>query len=64
MLNFGETYIEKRKFHTLIKPPDINDAKIQNILTSNKYSIRNKCFKYFIGYAIHSNGDMKPFLIW
>ena len=52
MLNFGETYIEKRKFHTLIKPPDINDAKIQNILTSNKYSIRNKCFKYFMQFIL------------
>ena len=64
MLKFGETYIEKSKFHTSKKDTDTKDAKTGNILTSNKNPIKKKCFKYFIGYVNFSNDDNKTFLIW
>ena len=36
MLNFGEIYVKKRKFHNSKEPSNINDADIEHILVSNK----------------------------
>ena len=60
MLKFGEIYVEKSIFiplkkHIDINQTDINQVDIKHILLSNKYSIRNTCFKYFIGFP---NGFM------
>lgn len=36
MLNFGEIYVKKHKFHNSKEPSNINDADIEHILVSNK----------------------------
>ena len=47
---FGDTEIEKRKFHQHKEPTSIKNIDINKIGISNKASFGKKGFKYFVGY--------------
>ena len=47
---FGDTEIEKRKFHQHEEPTSIKNIDINKIGISNKASFVKKGFKYFVGY--------------
>ena len=50
IVTFGETDIEKHKFHGHKNPILVYDVDINKILVSNKVSFGKKSFRYFIGY--------------
>ena len=50
IIKFGDTEIEKYKFHQHKNPILINNIDINKIVVSNKVSFGKKDFKYFIGY--------------
>ena len=50
IIKFGDTEIEKHKFHQRKQPILINNVDINKTLVSNKISFRKKGFKYFIRY--------------
>ena len=45
-----DTEIEKPKFHQYKRPISINNIDINKIVVSNKVSLGQNSFKYFIGY--------------
>ena len=45
-----DTEIEKPKFHQYKRPISINNIDINKIVVSNKVSLGQNGFKYFIGY--------------
>ena len=49
-ITFGDTVMEKHKFHQYKRPISIKNININKIVVSNKASIVKKGFKYFIGY--------------
>ena len=49
-IKFGDTEIEKYKFHQHKAPISINKIDFNKIVVSNKVSFSKKDFKYFIGY--------------
>ena len=50
ILTFGDIEIEKHKFHRYKSPTFLEDVGIDNILVSNKVSLGEKNYKYFINY--------------
>ena len=50
IIKFGNTEIEKQKFHQHKKPASMKKINIDKIVVSNKVSFGKKPFKYFIGY--------------
>ena len=50
IIKFGETEIEKHKFHQNKNPFLIYDLDINEILVSNKVSVGKKGLKYSTGY--------------
>ena len=50
IITFGNTEVEKHKFHQYKSPNPINDVDISKIAVFNKVPFGKKCFKYFIGY--------------
>ena len=49
-IKFGNTEVEKHKFHQNRSPITINNVDIDKIVVSNKVSFSKKDFRYFIGY--------------
>ena len=47
---FGDTEVEKDKFHQHKSPISIYDVNVDIIIVSNRVPIGRKSFKYFIGY--------------
>ena len=47
---FGDTGIEKQKFHQHKRPTLINNIDINKIVVSDKVSFGKKGFRYFIDY--------------
>ena len=54
IIKFDDTKIKKYSFHQHKSPISINNININNIVVSNKVTIGEKEFKYFIGYKHHS----------
>ena len=50
VIKFGDTEIEKHKFHQRKQPILINNVDINKTLVSNKVSFHKKGFKYLIRY--------------
>ena len=50
IIKYGDTEIEKQKFHQCKKPISIRNIDINKILVSNKVFFGKKGFKYFICY--------------
>ena len=50
IINFGNTEVEKHKFHQNKSAIPINNVDINKIVVSNKASFDKKDFKSFIGY--------------
>ena len=52
IIKFGDTEMEKQKPHQHNSPISINTIDTNKIVASNKLSLslREKAFKYFIGY--------------
>ena len=61
IINFGETEIEKHKFHHHESPISTYDVDDNKILVSNKDSFGKKGFEYFIGCQ---NGKQVRPLMW
>ena len=53
------------KFHSTKNLVDIYNVDINHILVSSEFKdpIGKKCFKYFIGYLNHSDGNLTPLSI-
>ena len=49
-IKFGDTEIEKQKFHQHKRPISMNNIDINKIVVSNKVSFNKKGFENFIGY--------------
>ena len=49
VMKFGDTEIEKHKFHQHKNPISISNVYINKIVVSNKVPFGKKGFKYFIG---------------
>ena len=49
-LTFGETEVEKYKFHQHKSPISIYDVNIDRIVVTNRVRFGKKGFNYFIGY--------------
>ena len=49
IIKFGDTEIEKQKFHQNKSPISIKYIDIDNIVVSNKVSFGKKGFEYLIG---------------
>ena len=58
---FGDTEIEKHKFHNHKNLIPIYDVDINKIIVSNRVSFGKKGFKYFIGYK--DNKKVRPLYI-
>ena len=58
---FGDTEIEKHKFHNHKNLIPIYDVDINKIIVSNRVSFGKKGFKYFIGYK--DNKKARPLYI-
>ena len=50
---FGDIEIEKNKFYRYKSPVLLRDVDIEKVLFSNKTSLGEKNYKYFIGYLYH-----------
>ena len=50
IITFGDTEVEQYKFCQNKSPISISDVNINKIIVSNKVSLGQKGFKYFIGY--------------
>ena len=50
VIKFGDAEIKKHKLHQYKKPISIKNTDINKIVVSNKASLGQKGFKYFIGY--------------
>ena len=50
IIKFGDTEIQKQKFHQYKEPISIKTIDINTIVVSNKVSFGKKVFKYFTGY--------------
>ena len=50
VIKFGDTEIQKQKFHQYKELISIKNIDIKKIVVSNKVSFGKKGFKYFIGY--------------
>ena len=50
IIKFGDTEIEKHKFHQYRKPILIKNIDFNQLVVSNKISFGKNGFKYFIGY--------------
>ena len=50
IIKFGDAKIKKHKLHQYKKPISIKNTDINKIVVSNKASLGQKGFKYFIGY--------------
>ena len=59
---FGDTEIEKHKFHQHKSPVSINNIDINKIVVSNKSLFRKKGFKHFIGYS--DSKEIRPLCIF
>ena len=55
IVKFGDTEIEKHKFHEHKNAILINNINIKKKIVSNKISPCKKGFKYFIGYRDGKN---------
>ena len=65
IITFGDTELEKHKFHRDKSPIFLNVVDTDNVLVSNKISTGEKKYKYFIGcldddYKIKSLHIMLP----
>ena len=49
-IRFGDTEIEKRKFHCYKSPILIDVVEINKTIVANKVSFHKKSFKHFIDY--------------
>ena len=61
IIPFGDTEIERHKFHCHKNLILIDDAYINKITVSNKISFGKECCEYFIGYK--ANEKIKPLRI-
>ena len=61
IIPFGDTEIERHKFHCHKNLILIDDAYINKITVSNKISFGKECCKFFIGYK--ANEKIKPLRI-
>ena len=50
IITFGDTEIEKHKFHHYKSPIPLEDVDIKNVLVSNTIYSDEKSYKYFIDY--------------
>ena len=50
IVNFDDSEIEKKKFHQLKRPISINNIDVNKIVVSNKASLGQNDFKYYISY--------------
>ena len=50
VIKFGDAEIKKHKLHQYKKTISIKNTDINKIVVSNKASLGQKGFKYFIGY--------------
>ena len=57
IIKFGESKLEKYKFHQHKNLIEIYDVEINQILAFNKVSLGKKDFKYFIGYKDGNKSD-------
>ena len=58
-LTFEDIEIEKNKFYHHKTPIFLGDVDIEKVLASNKISLGEKNYKYFIGYLYNGN-KFKP----
>ena len=49
-LKFNNIRLNKKEFHKSKQPIDLNSVNIDQIVVSDKFKLRDKGFKYFIGY--------------
>ena len=49
-LNFNNTILNKKTFHTSKKPIDLLSVDLDQIVVSHKFKHNDEGFKYFIGY--------------
>ena len=61
IIPFGDTEIERHKFHCHKNLILIDDAYINKITVSNKISFGKECCKFFVGYK--ANEKIKPLRI-
>ena len=59
ILTFRDIELEKTKFYRYKSPIFLNDADIEKVLVSKKISLREKGYKYFIGY-LQNDHKVKP----
>ena len=59
ILTFGDIVVEKNKFYRNKTPIFLKDVDIEKVLVSNKISVGEKNYKYFIGYLYNDN-KFKP----
>ena len=59
ILTFGNTEIEKSKFHRHKTSIHLGDVDVEKVLVSDNISFGEKNYKYFIGYLLH-NYKVKP----
>ena len=62
-IKFGDTEIEKHKFHQHKSPISINNIDINKTVVSNKVSFSKKGFKYFIGYKYGKKRPLRILLL-
>ena len=55
ILTFGDIEIEKNKFYRNKSHVLLRDVDIEKVLVSNKISLGEKNYKYFIGYLYNDN---------
>ena len=55
ILTFDKIEIEKNKFNRHKSPVPLRDLDIEKVLVSNKISLREKNYNYFIGYLYDDN---------
>ena len=61
IIKFGDTEIEKQKFHQHKIPISIKNIDINKTVVSNKFAFGKKGFKYFIG---HKDVEIRPLCIF
>ena len=61
IIKFGDTEIEKHKFHQYKKPILMKNRDIDKIVVPNRVSFGKKGFKYFIGCKNVKKIDRYPY---
>ena len=61
-LKFGDTVVNKKKFHASKQAIALNLANTNKIVVSDKFNYNYDGFKYFIGY-LHNDDVIRPLCI-